>query len=175
MATTPVEVKRSTSAPPAPSDAWRSLRSEMDKLFDRFAGGFGMPSLGRMFDIAPAAFTRTPMTVFSPAMDLTEDASGYVLSAELPGMAEPDIEVTVSGDLLTVKGEKKHEAERKDADWRLSERSYGMVQRSLYLPEGVDRQKITAAFANGVLTVKLPKTAMAAANEPQKIEVKAAA
>ncbi|MDR3537295.1 MAG: Hsp20/alpha crystallin family protein [Acetobacteraceae bacterium] len=173
MATTPVEVKRSTSAPPAPSDAWRSLRSEMDKLFDRFAGGLGMPSLERMFDMAPAAFI--PMTVSRPAMDLTEDVSGYMLSAELPGVAESDIEVTVSGDLLTVKGEKKQETERKDADWHLSERSYGMVQRSLYLPEGVDRPNITAAFANGVLTVKLPKTAMAAADKPQKIEVKAAA
>ena len=175
MATTQVEVKRPAPAPTAPPDALRSLRADMDKLFDRFAGGFGMPSFGRLFELAPTSFATPAMTLASPAMDLTEDATGYMLTAELPGMAGPEIEVTVSGDLLTVKGEKKQEADRKDADWHISERSYGMVQRSLHLPEGVDRAAIAATFANGVLTVKLPKTATAAATTPQKIEVKAAA
>jgi HSP20 family protein len=80
----------------------------------------------------------------------------------------------LSGDTLTLKGEKKQESERKEKNYTLSERSYGSFLRSFYLPEGVDREKIDANFSKGVLTVTLPKTPAAAA-EPKKIEVKDAA
>lgn len=173
MATTPVEVKKTALAPTAP-DAWRSLRGEMDRLFDRFASGFGMPAFGRMFDAEPAFRFEAPVGVPSPAMDITEDDTAYKLTAELPGMAEKEIEVALTDDMLTIKGEKKQEQEKQDRNTYLSERSYGLFQRSFALPGGVDRNAITADFAKGVLTVVLPKTAQAQA-DAKKIEVKAAA
>jgi HSP20 family protein len=110
----------------------------------------------------------------NPAIDVTEDADAYTLTAELPGMAESDIEVALTDDMLTIKGEKKEGKETKDKNYYLSERNYGVFRRSFALPDGVDRDAIGAEFAKGVLTVKLPKAAEAKA-EPKKIAVKAAA
>lgn len=172
MGTAPVEVKK-TPAPAAP-DAWRSLRTEMDRLFDRFAGGFGLPSLSRMFDGAPGLRVESSFSVPSPAVDITEDETAYKVSAELPGMTEKDIEVSVVDGTLTIKGEKKQATEKKDENFYLSERAYGAFQRSFVLPDGVDAEKIGADFAKGVLTVTLPKLPEAKV-EPKKIEVKAAA
>lgn len=172
MSTAPMEVKK-TPAPTQTPDVWRNFRTEMDRLFDRFAGGFGLPSLSRMFDGGNGAF-ETSFSVPSPAVDITEDAAGYRLSAELPGMAEQDIEVSVTDDTLTIKGEKKQETEKQDKNYYLSERSYGSFQRSFVLPDSVDADKINAEFAKGVLTVTLPKKPEAKV-EPKKIEVKPAA
>jgi len=141
----------------------------MDRLFDRFSAGFGIPSFRGMLGaprLADPAFTMP-----TPAVDIAEDAAAYHLTAELPGMTEADIEVTLSGDTLTLKGEKKQEAEREEKNTHLSERSYGMFQRSFVLPEGVDRDRIEARFANGVLTMTLPKTPAAVA-QPKKIDIK---
>jgi HSP20 family protein len=173
MATTPVEVNKTAPAQSGASDAFRSLRNEMDQLFDRFAGGWGFPSLGRMFDTAAAPRYERSFSVPSPAVDITEDDAGYKVAAELPGLSEKEIEVVVSGDTLTLKGEKRQEKEQKDKNFYLSERSYGAFQRSFYVPEGVDREKIAADFSKGVLTVTLPKTAKAV-EQQKKIEVKTA-
>lgn len=174
MANTPVEVKKTTPTAATTPDAWRSLRTEMDRLFDRFAGGWGMPSLRRMFDAEPAFRFESSVTMPSPAVDITEDDSAYKVSAELPGMSEKEIEVVLSGDALTLKGEKRAEKEQKEENFYLSERSYGSFQRSFYVPDGVDRNKIAADFSKGVLTITMPKTAKAVA-EQKKIEVKATA
>ncbi len=174
MANTPVEVKKSAPAPAGVPDAWRSLRTEMDRLFDRFAGGWGMPSLRRMFDMEPAFRYESSFSMPSPAVDVTEDDTAYKVAAELPGMAEKEIEVVVSGDTLTLKGEKRQEKEQKEKNLYLSERSYGSFQRSFYIPEGVDRDKIAADFSKGVLTITMPKTPKAV-EQQKKIEVKAAA
>jgi HSP20 family protein len=173
MATNPVGVKKTVPAPTAP-DTWRSFRTEMDRLFDRFASGFGMPSLRRIFDGDVPSNLGTEMTMPNPAIDVTEDADAYKLTAELPGMAESEIEVALTDDTLTIKGEKKQEAEKTENNYYLSERSYGAFRRSFALPDGVDRDKIGAEFAKGVLTVTMPKLAEAK-TEPKKIEVKAAA
>lgn len=172
MANAPVEVKK-TPAPTAP-DAWRSFRTDMDRLFDRFASGFGLPSLGRMFEGLPSSRLEPEFSVPSPAVDISEDESAYKLSAELPGMAETDIEVSVMDGTLTIKGEKKQETEKQDKNFYLSERSYGSFARSFLLPDEVDSERIGAAFAKGVLTVTLPKRPEAKV-EPKKIEVKGAA
>lgn len=174
MATTPVEVKKTPPAQASAPDAWRSFRTEMDRLFDRFAGGWGMPSLRRMFDVEPAFRYESTFSVPSPAVDISEDEAGYKVTAELPGMAEKEIEVVLSDGMLTLKGEKRQEKEQKDKNFYLSERAYGSFQRSFALPDGVDRDKITADFAKGVLTITMPKTAKAKEAE-KKIEVKAAA
>ena len=161
MANQPVEVKKTFPTPTGAPDAWRSLRTEMDRLFDRFAGGWGLPSLRRMFDVETAFRYESSFTMPSPAVDITEDDSGYKVTAELPGMGEKEIEVAVAGDTLTLKGEKRQEKEQKEQNFYLSERSYGSFQRSFYVPEGVDRDKIAAEFSKGVLTVTMPKTVKA--------------
>jgi HSP20 family protein len=171
MANTPVEVKKATPTP-AP-DAWQSFRGEMDQLFDKFAGGWGMPSLRRMFEAGPAMRYESSFTMPSPAVDITEEDGAYKVMAELPGMNEKEIEVVVSGDMLTLKGKKRAEKEQKEKNFYLSERSYGSFQRSFYVPEGVDRDKIAADFSKGVLTVTMPKTAKAV-EQRKKIEVKSA-
>jgi len=171
MAQTPVEVKKTTPAP-AP-DAWRSFRGEMDRLFDRFAGGFGLPAFGRMFDVEPDWRGESSFSFPAPAVDVTEDDKAYTITAELPGLEEKNVDVTVSGNMLTLKGEKRYEKEEKDKNRHMSERAYGSFQRSFVLPDGIDRSKIAANLSKGLLTVTLPKTAEA--QKQQKIEVKAAA
>jgi HSP20 family protein len=170
MAEVPVEVKK---APPAQTnlpDVWQSFRNEMDRLFDRFGGGFGLPSLRRMFDVE--APWRSSFSFSMPAIDMSEDEKAYKISAELPGMDSKDIDVSVTGDTLVLKGEKRQEKEEKDKNYHFSERAYGSFQRAFELPASVDRGKIAADFSKGVLTITLPKSA--AAQQPtKKIEVKA--
>jgi HSP20 family protein len=171
MADTPVEVKRSTPAPAAAGipDVWRSFRGEMDRLFDRF----GFPSLRRMFETEPAWRWETSFGVAAPAVDVSEDDKAYKIAAELPGLEAKDIELSMTGDMLVLKGEKRQEKEEKDKNYYLSERSYGSFQRSFQLPDGIDRDKLAADFSKGVLTITLPKTPEAQ-KQTKKIEVKAA-
>jgi HSP20 family protein len=171
MATNSIEVKK--SVPARSPDPWRSLHDEMDRLFDRFASGFGMPKLRHWFDTAPNWTYESSFSFPSPAVDVTEDEKAYKITVELPGLEEKDVNVTLAGGLLTIKGEKSYEKEDKDKNRHVSERSYGSFQRSFALPESVEADKIAADMAKGVLTVTLPKTAQAA--KQQKIEVKKAA
>ena len=84
MANTPVEVKK--AAPASAPDPWRSFRTEMDRLFDRFAGGWGMPSLRRMFEAEPAMRYESSFTMPSPAVDITEDDSAYKVDPDPAGI-----------------------------------------------------------------------------------------
>jgi HSP20 family protein len=171
MAQTPVEVKKAT--PTRAPDVWQSFRGEMDRLFDRFSAGFGLPALGRMFDVEPAWRAESSFSFTAPAVDVTEDDKAYKITAELTGLEEKNIDVAVSGDMLTLKGEKQYEKEEKAKNRYMSERAYGSFLRSFALPDGVDRDKIVADLAKGVLTITLPKTATAQ-KQQKKIEVKAA-
>jgi len=99
MAVTPVEVKK-TPAPRAAVDPWQNFRSEIDRLFDRFTGG-GFPSMRRLLEPGPAFESGFDFNV--PAVDVTEDDKVYKIAAELPGLDEKDIEVSVTGDVLTLK------------------------------------------------------------------------
>jgi HSP20 family protein len=163
MATIAVPVE--PSAPVASPDIWRSFRSEMNWPFDNFTS---------RFDVTPFFATRldTSFSRPSPAVDVTEKDGAFVVSAEVPGVTEEDIQVLLSGDMLTIKGQKRREREENGENRYLSERSYGEFQRVFSLPDGVDRENIAASFGNGVLTVTLPRSAKTA---PQKIEIKAAA
>ena len=169
MATKQVDVKRPAPVPANPTDVWSSLRGEMDRVFERFTG---VPSLSHVFGVEPPG-RPTAFTLPAPAVDITEDDAAYTLTAELPGTNEKDIEVAVSGDRLTIKGEKQQETEETNKNVHVSERSYGLFQRSFSLPSWIDVDGIGAAFAKGVLTVTLPKTAKAVEHQ-KKIEVKSA-
>jgi HSP20 family protein len=171
MADAPVEIKKAPATEAPVPEVWRPFRSEMDRLFDRFAGSFGFPLLRRMFDIEPAG--RTSFTFSAPAMDMSEDDKAYKISAELPGLDAKDVDVTISGNTLLLKGEKRQEKEEKEQNYYLSERIYGSFQRAFELPASVDRGKIAADFSKGVLTITLPKTP-AAQKQQKKIEVKSA-
>ena len=174
MVEVPVAAKTETRTPTrATSDPFRALRGEMDRVFDRFAGGFHLPSWRGMFGVEPAG-QQSGFSFSAPAVDVTEDEKAYKVTAEMPGLEEKNIEVTIAGDLLTLKGEKRHEKEEKDKNHYVSERAYGSFQRCFALPDSVDRDKISADLAKGVLTVMLPKKAEAQKPE-KKIEVKAAA
>jgi HSP20 family protein len=163
MADVPVEVKKAAPTETTTPDVWRSFRGEMDRLFDRF----GFPSLRRMFDMEPA------FTFSMPAIDMSEDEKAYKISAELPGLDANDVDVSVSGNMLVLKGEKRQEKEEKDKNYYFSERAYGSFQRAFELPASVDRDKVAADFSKGVLTITLPKTPET--QKPQKkIEVKSA-
>src|SRR6516162_3431090 len=166
MADVPVEVKKAPSAEPAVPDVWRSFRSEMDRLFDRF----GFPSFRRMFDMEPAWRPVSTFSFSAPAIDMSEDDKAYKISAELPGLDPKDVDVSVSGNTLVLKGEKRQEKEEKDKNYHYSERAYGSFQRAFELPASVDHPKIAADFSNGVLTITLPKTP-AAQKQQKKIEV----
>ena len=157
MADVPVEVKNAPPAQTSLPDVWQSFRTEMDRLFDRFGSGFGLPSLRRMFDTEPR--WRSSFSFSMPAIDMSEDEKAYKITAELPGMEPKDIDVSVTGDMLMLKGEKRQEKEEKDKNYHFSERSYGSFQRSFELPASVDRNNIAADFSKGVLTITLPKTA----------------
>jgi HSP20 family protein len=173
MASTSVSVDKATPAPMP--DPWRSFRSEMDRLFDRFAGGYGLgvPSFRRLFDVEPAWRQESSFTFPAPAVEVTEDDNKmYKITAELPGLEQEDIEIVVLGDMLTLKGEKRYEKDGKDR--HISERAYGSFQRSFTLPETIDRNRITVDLSKGVLTITLPKSA-AAQKPAKKVEIKAAA
>jgi HSP20 family protein len=187
MPDTAVEVKKTAPAAAAPRPAappprssaagppyvWGSFRDEIDRVFDRFAGALSMPSLRRMFDFAPGPRIEGAFAFTMPAIDVAENDATYRITAELPGMEAKDVNVTVSGDTLTITGEKHQEKEEKAANYYLCERSFGSFQRSFSLPVGIDRDKISSELAKGVLTVTLPKTAEAQ-KQRKKIEVKAA-
>lgn len=152
-------------------DVWGSLRSEVDNTLDRFSSAFGMPSFRKMFDLP---ISRRPEGAFNfavPAVDVSENDKAYHLSAEVPGMDSDGIDITVNGDTLTIRGEKRQKNEEKGESFYMCERSFGTFQRSFSLPSGVDREKISSELRNGVLTVTLPKTNQAR-QQQKKIQVK---
>lgn len=127
------------------------LRREIDRLFDDMYGSVA----GRAGWI--------------PAVDVREDDKELTILAELPGLKQDDVEVTCDNGVLTIRGEKSEE--RKEGDERhyhLVERTYGSFTRSFQLPQAVDESKIEGSFDNGVLTVRIPKTALP---QPKRIQI----
>ena len=139
-----------------------SLQREVNRLFEDFFRGF---------DLRPLRAAEERWGGFTPKMDLEETEKEYRITAELPGMEEKDVELMLTGNSLTLKGEKKEEKEEKGKSFYHVERSYGTFQRTVPLPEGIDLKKIDAEFKNGVLTVRLPKTAEAKA-KGRKVSIK---
>ena len=111
---------------------------------------------------------------WAPVVDVNESASDVGITVELPGIDPSAVEITYENDVLTVKGEKKSTRKEGDTETRyhLVERTFGSFTRSFRMPKGLDESKIDAQYANGVLTIRVPKAAVPA---PRKIEIKTAA
>lgn len=101
-------------------------------------------------------------------LDVSETADEYVVRASLPGVKPEDVQITVHGDTLTIRGETKVEEERKDQTWHLRERRFGTFQRSVSLGTPIDADRAEARHDHGVLTLTLPKSAAA---KPKQIKV----
>lgn len=147
------------------------LRQQMEDMFEHYFKQWpdllSRPGLGWDFGqtIGPKMFDR-PLT-----MDMSESDNGYEISAELPGLDEGDIDISVTGDLLTIKGEKQEEREEEKKEYHLKERRYGRFHRSLKLPQDVNASKIQASFNKGVLNLELPKLG-SAKKKSRKIDIK---
>lgn len=143
------------------TDLFSQLHREIDQLFEDVWRGFEGPAFG-------GAGGRRMM----PRIDFSETDKEVEVTAELPGLDEKDVEVTLADGVLTIKGEKKSERTEEGKDVHVSERSYGSFQRVVQLPQGVDADNVTADFSKGILTVKAPKLPELQANS-KKIEIKA--
>jgi HSP20 family protein len=165
MAKTEV-AKGSETSVSRPKDFFSAMRDEMDHVFDQFERGFlRWPSPWRR-DVGGSA-------MISPELDVHENPDAITIEAELPGVDEEDISVTVANGMLTIKGEKKQEKEERNENYYLAERSYGTFQRSLRLPESIDDSKVEAKFAKGVLKITAAKRPEAVKAE-RRIEIKKA-
>jgi HSP20 family protein len=107
--------------------------------------------------------------MIAPAMDVTETEEALTVTAELPGLRKEDVKITMERGVLTLSGEKRVEKEEKQKDFHLVERRYGAFHRSVNLPSGVDPNRATASFENGVLKITVPKAESA---KPRQLEIK---
>ncbi len=131
-----------------------SLRDAMNSLLqDSYVRPGGVPAQGG---------------VSALALDVGETENEFVIKAALPGVKPEDVQITVHGDTLTIRGESKMEEEKKNEHWHLRERRHGVFQRSLSLSAPVDSDKAKAEFEHGVLTLTLPKSEAA---KPRQIKV----
>ncbi|GAB4235577.1 MAG: Hsp20/alpha crystallin family protein [Methyloligellaceae bacterium] len=140
-----------------------ALQNELNQVFEKFRNRFG-ETLGSI---------DWPWGDGEAKSDMVETDNAIEVSIELPGMDMKDIELTVTNDMLTVKGEKKIERQEEKKGYYLSERRYGAIYRAIPLPPGVDGEKAEATFKNGVLTVRLPQTEEAKA-KAKRIPIKSA-
>jgi len=144
--------RQESAAPVLLRDEERSpfvqFRREMDRLFEDF---FRAPLLG--------GTSLSGGSVGWPNLEVKESDDQVVVTAELPGLNEKDVELTVHDGVLTLRGEKKSEHQDKDRGW--SERYYGRFERSLALPDGADEERCEADFRDGVLTIRMPRSQQA--------------
>jgi HSP20 family protein len=140
-----------------PRTLFPSLRDEMDRLSRMFDEFFGREEL------APS------LTMWGPPMDVAETDDKVMVRADIPGIDPKELDISISGDVLTVKGEKKEEKEEKGEAYFCSERRYGAFSRTIDLPTNVDPEKIDASYHNGVLKIEMKKLPEA---KRKKIQVK---
>ena len=154
------------------ADAWEQpfmeLRKATDRLFEDFFRSFRWPLAEKR---SPWGLTTGVFVSDWPRVDMDETDEEIRITAELPGVDRDNIDISVSDDRITIRGEKKEQEEKKGKDYYTLERSYGSFQRSFYLPCEVESDSVDASFKDGVLTVKLPKSA-AARERIKKIPVR---
>lgn len=126
-----------------------SFQREMNRLFEDLWRGFDAPVLSRS--------EGTAAVMIAPRIELKERDAEIEVCAELPGLKENDVEVTLTDNVLSIRGEKKHERKEEEKGYTYSERSYGVFERRIPLDAEVLADRVEARFADGVLTVTLPK------------------
>jgi HSP20 family protein len=134
----------------APWRPFKDLSSFRDRLWDGF---FWERPLARIYEWVV------------PSLDLSETKDNFVVKAEVPGMDAKDISISLTGDVLTIKGEKKQEKEEKEEDYHVVERIYGSFSRSIRLPAEVESRKVEASYKHGILRITLPKSEKLKAKE----------
>jgi len=145
----------------AESDPLNALQRRMNRMFDDF---FDFGDLNPLRSLGQTA-------EFVPRLDVSETDKDYTVTAELAGMDEKDVDLTLQDGVLTIHGEKKIGRDEKSEHCCLTERSYGTFSRSLVLPTEVQEDKIDASFKKGILTIRLPKLPVAE-SKAKKIEIK---
>ena len=146
--------KVTKSEPVRSRDVFSVMPDEMDRMFERFEHRW--PRL-------PVRF-RYEDTATIPELDIRENTNSVAVEAELPGVDEKEVSVTLANGVLTIKGEKNQEKEEKGENYHLTERSFGSFERSVRLPDTVDDAKVTAKFDKGVLKIT-------AAKKPEAVKV----
>ena len=129
-----------------PTREMMTLREAMDRLFD---DAFTRPFYG---------LREGGSTWSSPVIDMYETENDLVVKAALPGIKADEVQINVTDEILTIKGETKHEEDRKDKSWHIREHRWGAFERSVRLPTGVISAKAKADFENGILTITMPKS-----------------
>jgi len=127
-------------------DLTRGMADMVNRLFRRFDDDLGGSLLRSEFGFGSL-----------PSVDISETDSEIIVSADLPGLEEKNIQVTLDNDVLILKGERKHEHKEKKKNYHRIEKAYGVFHRSVTLPEGIDRDNVKATFKNGVLNVTIGK------------------
>jgi HSP20 family protein len=135
-------------------DPFRQMRREIDQMFNGMLGDWA----------GPMNLLDRRLGSWMPQVDVNETAKEIRVTAELPGMEEKDLEVSLVEGALTIKGEKSEEHEEEKGDVHRSERQYGMFERTIPLPSEVDVEQVKASFKKGVLKITLPKTKEAQSN-----------
>jgi HSP20 family protein len=164
----PVQIERHSDLPP---DAWEpflELRNATDHLFDEFFQSFRGPMAEWR---SPWRLTTDILDRTWPRVDMDESDEEIRITAELPGVDKDNIDISMTDDRITIRGEKKEQEEKGGRDYYKVELSYGSFQRSFHLPCEVETGMVQASFENGVLTVKFPKSA-AARERVKKIPVR---
>ncbi len=154
-----------------PADKWkpRHLRTplrplrELELMGQQFQEDFVKPFVRSVWERMPVE-----ERAWAPPVDVFERDDEFVVKAELPGMKLQDISVSVSDDVLTIKGDKKTEPDVKDENYYRNERTYGSFVRSIDLPEGVDSKRVEASYEDGVLEISIPKAAGA---KPRQVNI----
>ena len=140
-------------------DPFTSFRREVDRLFDDFFA----PAEARSFGAAGAALW--------PSVDVRETDQAYIVTAELPGLEQKDIELNLRDNVLTLSGEKRQEKSDGENGRSYTERTYGRFERTLPLGADVDADRVEATFKNGILTVTVAKSAQAK-DKARRIEIR---
>jgi HSP20 family protein len=153
--------KTTASIPQRHNSLFDVMRADMDRLLERFESGW--PHL-------PAAF-RGAADMLVPELDVCDEGKQLVIETDLPGVDEKDVTVTLTTGVLTIKGQKKAEHEEKNGNYYMAERSFGLFERSVRLPDMIDDSKVEARFNNGVLKITVQKKPEAVMAE-KKIEIK---
>jgi HSP20 family protein len=138
----------------AEMEPWRF--SDVERMFEDWFEDFWsrpFPRLSR-----PGFARLRPISLEAPALDVYEQKDDLIVKAEIPGLTKDEIDISLEGNTLTIRGEKKKEEEVKEEDYYRCERTYGAFSRSIELPLAVHTDKVNATFKNGVLEIRLPKT-----------------